>query len=337
MEKSSYFEVASILESPDNTELKSDVVDDLKKVDKLIKSRFNSDIDIVNQLSLHIFESGGKRIRPLLVLISARAAGYSGNDHITLAVILELIHTATLLHDDVVDESKLRRGRETANAIWGNEASVLVGDFLYSKAFQIMVELGNERVLKILAEATNTLAEGEIMQLTNRRNPQITEERYLATIRNKTAKLFESAALLGAITADSNEEIEKSLGAFGKHLGTSFQLIDDALDYVSDANRLGKNIGDDLAEGKPTLPLLYAMWNGDKSQSKLIESAISKGGLEQLEKIIGIIEKTGGLSYTFSMAESEARKASYALGILSPSIYKEDLKRLLEFAVSRSW
>ena len=329
--------MASILESPDNTELKSDVVDDLKKVDKLIKSRFNSDIDIVNQLSLHIFESGGKRIRPLLVLISARAAGYSGNDHITLAVILELIHTATLLHDDVVDESKLRRGRETANAIWGNEASVLVGDFLYSKAFQIMVELGNERVLKILAEATNTLAEGEIMQLTNRRNPQITEERYLATIRNKTAKLFESAALLGAITADSNEEIEKSLGAFGKHLGTSFQLIDDALDYVSDANRLGKNIGDDLAEGKPTLPLLYAMWNGDKSQSKLIESAISKGGLEQLEKIIGIIEKTGGLSYTFSMAESEARKASYALGILSPSIYKEDLKRLLEFAVSRSW
>ena len=329
--------MVSIIDSLKSKELKSDVVEDLKQVDDIIKSNFDSKINLVNELSLHIFEGGGKRIRPLILLTSARATGYTGANHISLAAVLELIHTATLLHDDVVDESKLRRGRKTANAIWGNQASVLVGDYLYSKAFQIMVELGNKRVLQILAEATNTLAEGEIMQLLNKNNPQVTEERYLATIHNKTGKLLESAALLGAVAGDSDKESEIALANFGKHLGTSFQLIDDALDYVSDANRLGKNIGDDLAEGKPTLPLLYAMWNGNENQIKLIENAICKGGLGDLDEIIKTIENTGGLSYTFSLAEKEAEKAYTALTHLPSSVYKDDLERLISFTVTRSW
>jgi len=329
--------MVSIIDSLKSKELKSDVVEDLKQVDDIIKSNFDSKINLVNELSLHIFEGGGKRIRPLILLTSARATGYTGANHISLAAVLELIHTATLLHDDVVDESKLRRGRKTANAIWGNQASVLVGDYLYSKAFQIMVELGNKRVLQILAEATNTLAEGEIMQLLNKNNPQVTEERYLATIHNKTGKLLESAALLGAVAGDSDKESEIALANFGKHLGTSFQLIDDALDYVSDANRLGKNIGDDLAEGKPTLPLLYAMWNGNENQIKLIENAICKGGLGDLDEVVKTIENTGGLSYTFSLAEKEAEKAYTALAHLPSSVYKDDLERLISFTVTRSW
>ena len=329
--------MVSIIDSLKSKELKSDVVEDLKQVDDIIKSNFDSKINLVNELSLHIFEGGGKRIRPLILLTSARATGYTGANHISLAAVLELIHTATLLHDDVVDESKLRRGRKTANAIWGNQASVLVGDYLYSKAFQIMVELGNKRVLQILAEATNTLAEGEIMQLLNKNNPQVTEERYLATIHNKTGKLLESAALLGAVAGDSDKESEIALANFGKHLGTSFQLIDDALDYVSDVNRLGKNIGDDLAEGKPTLPLLYAMWNGNENQIKLIENAICKGGLGDLDEVVKTIENTGGLSYTFSLAEKEAEKAYTALAHLPSSVYKDDLERLISFTVTRSW
>ena len=314
--------MVSIIDSSKSKELKSDVVEDLKQVDDIIKSNFNSKINLVNELSLHIFEGGGKRIRPLILLASARATGYAGANHISLAAVLELIHTATLLHDDVVDESKLRRGRKTANAIWGNQASVLVGDYLYSKAFQIMVELGNNRVLPILAEATNTLAEGEIMQLLNKNNPQVTEERYLATIHNKTGKLLESAALLGAVTGNSDKKSEIALAKFGKHLGTSFQLIDDALDYMSDASRLGKNIGDDLAEGKPTLPLLYAMWNGSENEIKLIENAIRNGGLGNLDEIIKTIENTGGLSYTFSLAEKEAEKALASLAHLLPLFIK---------------
>ena len=329
--------MVSIIDSSKSKELKSDVVEDLKQVDDIIKSNFNSKINLVNELSLHIFEGGGKRIRPLILLTSARATGYVGANHISLAAVLELIHTATLLHDDVVDESQLRRGRKTANAIWGNQASVLVGDYLYSKAFQIMVELGNNRVLQILAEATNTLAEGEIMQLLNKNNPQVTEERYLATIHNKTGKLLESAALLGAVTGNSDKKSEIALAKFGKHLGTSFQLIDDALDYMSDASRLGKNIGDDLAEGKPTLPLLYAMWNGSENEIKLIENAIRNGGLGNLDEIIKTIENTGGLSYTFSLAEKEAEKALAALAHLPASVYKDDLERLVIFTVTRSW
>ena len=329
--------MVSIIDSSKSKELKSDVVKDLKQVDDIIKSNFDSKINLVNELSLHIFEGGGKRIRPLILLTSARATGYVGANHISLAAVLELIHTATLLHDDVVDESQLRRGRKTANAIWGNQASVLVGDYLYSKAFQIMVELGNNRVLQILAEATNTLAEGEIMQLLNKNNPQVTEERYLATIHSKTGKLLESAALLGAVTGDSDKKSEIGLAKFGKHLGTSFQLIDDALDYMSDVSRLGKNIGDDLAEGKPTLPLLYAMWNGSEKESTLIENAILNGGLGKLDEIIKTIENTGGLSYTFSLAEKEAEKALAALAHLPSSVYKDDLERLVIFTVTRSW
>ena len=329
--------MVSIIDSSKSKELKSDVVEDLKQVDDIIKSNFDSKINLVNELSLHIFEGGGKRIRPLILLTSARATGYAGANHISLAAVLELIHTATLLHDDVVDESQLRRGRKTANAIWGNQASVLVGDYLYSKAFQIMVELGNNRVLQILAEATNTLAEGEIMQLLNKNNPQVTEERYLATIHNKTGKLLESAALLGAVTGDSDKKSEIALAKFGKHLGTSFQLIDDALDYMSDVSRLGKNIGDDLAEGKPTLPLLYAMWNGNENEAKLIENAICNGGLGNLDEILKTIENTGGLSYTFSLAEKEAKKALAAIAHLPSSVYKDDLESLVIFTVTRSW
>ncbi len=316
-------------------EISPEVQEEIKRVDSMLTDTVDSRVGLINKLSNHIFSSGGKRIRPLLVLLSAKAAGYSGKDHIIVAVILELIHTATLLHDDVVDDSKLRRGKDTANVVWGNEASVLVGDFLYSKAFQIMVNLDNKKVLSILAEATNTLAEGEIMQLIDRRNPMISEERYLATINSKTAKLFESASALGAVTAKSSKPLEIALSKFGKHLGSSFQLIDDALDYNSDANILGKNIGDDLAEGKPTLPLLYAMWKGNVSQKTMIQKAIQQGGLDNLEEIIEIIQLTGGIEYTMSLANEEAKKARAALSQVPESIYKRDLLNLLQNSVSR--
>lgn len=321
---------------PDINELRALVADDVAAVDRLIRSRLYSDVALINRLSHYIIASGGKRLRPLLALLSAKAAGYDGTRHIETAVIVELIHTATLLHDDVVDASKMRRGRETANLVWGNEASVLVGDFLYSRAFQMMVDLRNMRVLEILADATNVIAEGEVMQLVSCHDPDTTEERYLTTIHNKTAKLFEAASLLGAVVAGREAEFEHAMAAYGRHLGTAFQLVDDALDYSASAEELGKNIGDDLAEGKPTLPLLYAMWNGTPEQASMVRHAIEHGGLDSIREISAAIESTGAITYTFARAEAEARKALSALAEIPKSPYRDALEALAEFAVHRS-
>lgn len=322
--------------SPDIAALRTLVAEDAAAVDQMIRARLYSDVVLINQLSHYIISGGGKRIRPLMALLSARASGYAGSRHIEVAVILELVHTATLLHDDVVDASKMRRGRETANLVWGNEASVLVGDFLYSRAFQMMVDLENIRVLEILADATNTIAEGEVMQLSNCNDPDTTEERYLTTIHNKTAKLFEAAATLGAVVAGAGGAIENAMGAYGRHIGAAFQLVDDALDYHASVDETGKNVGDDLAEGKPTLPLLYAMWNGTPTQAGIIRKAIVDGGLEQLDVILDAIESTGAITYTFARAQAEADKARAALAEIPPSPYRDALDALVEFAVHRS-
>lgn len=313
------------------------IAQDMAEVDRLIKTRLYSEVVLINQLSHYIIGNGGKRLRPLLALIGAKAAGYQGSRHIDIAVIVELIHTATLLHDDVVDSSKLRRGRETANLVWGNEASVLVGDFLYSRAFQIMVDLQNMRILEILADATNTIAEGEVMQLVNCHDPAITEERYLDTIRHKTAKLFEAAAQLGAIINGGDTELENALAAYGRHLGTAFQLVDDALDYSASPQNWGKNIGDDLAEGKPTLPLLYAMWRGNPQQANTVREAIEMGGRERIEEIKKAIESTGAITYTFTIACAESAKARQALAAVPASRYRDALEALAEFAIHRSF
>ncbi len=322
---------------PDIDALRALVADDAAAVDQMIRARLYSDVVLINQLSHYIIAGGGKRLRPLLVLLSARAAGYQGNRHVDVAVILELIHTATLLHDDVVDASKLRRGRETANLVWGNEASVLVGDFLYSRAFQMMVDLENIRVLEILADATNVIAEGEVMQLANCRDPETTEERYLQTIHNKTAKLFEAAATLGAVVAGRGGAFENAMGAYGRHIGTAFQLVDDALDYHSSPEEMGKNVGDDLAEGKPTLPLLYAMWHGNAAQAAIIRAAIESAGLERIDEIMAAIESTGAITYTFARAQAEADKALAALVDIPKSPFRSALEALVEFSVQRSF
>lgn len=312
------------------------VADEIGAVDRLIKTRLYSDVVLINQLSHYIIGSGGKRLRPVIALLSAKAVGYNGSQHIDVAAIIELIHTATLLHDDVVDSSKMRRGRETANLIWGSEASVLVGDFVYSRAFQMMVDLQNMRILEILADATNIIAEGEVMQLVNCHDPNTTEQRYLDTIRNKTAKLFEAAAELGIVVGGGKPELETALARYGRHLGTAFQLVDDALDYRGSLAQLGKNIGDDLAEGKPTLPLLYAMWNGTDEQAQTVREAIEKGGLERITEISAAIESTGAITYTFALAEAEAAQAKAALSGLAPSPYLDALDRLATFAVHRN-
>jgi octaprenyl-diphosphate synthase len=320
----------------DIAEVRALVADEIAAVDRLIKARLYSEVVLINQLSQYIIGSGGKRLRPVIALLSAKATGYTGTRHIDVAVIIELIHTATLLHDDVVDSSKMRRGRETANLVWGSEASVLVGDFLYSRAFQMMVDLQNMRILEILADSTNTIAEGEVMQLVNCHDPDTTEQRYLDTIHNKTAKLFEAAAELGVVISGGQPHLETALARYGRHLGTAFQLVDDALDYSASLEELGKNIGDDLAEGKPTLPLLYAMWKGTKTEAAIVREAIEKGGLEQIEAISAAIESTGAITYTFALAEAEAAKAKEALGGLPPSPYTDALRTLANFAVHRS-
>lgn len=319
------------------SEIRELVAHELELVDQTIVDRLSSDVVLINQLSSYIINSGGKRLRPLLALLSAQACGYQGNAHIQTAAIVEFIHTATLLHDDVVDASDLRRGKETANAIWGNEASVLVGDFLYSRAFQMMVEVNQMRVLGILAETTNTIAEGEVMQLLNCNEPDTTEEQYINVIQSKTAKLFEAATRLGAVLAEQDEEIELALAAYGMHLGTAFQLIDDALDYSSSSNDIGKNIGDDLAEGKPTLPLIHAMRNGSAADKDLISDAIRNGGLENIEQVTQIIESTHSIAYTRELARGEADNAINSLQCLKETSYKKALIELAHFAVERSF
>ncbi len=310
---------------------------DMQAVDRLIHKRLHSEVQLINQLGHYIVNSGGKRLRPLLVLLAARACAYEGERHLDLAAIVEFIHTATLLHDDVVDASDLRRGHETANAIWGNEASVLVGDFLYSRAFEMMVEVGSMRVMEIMARTTNTIAEGEVMQLLNCHDPDTTEQRYMEVIRSKTAKLFEAAAQLGAVLGGHARETEVALAEYGMRLGTAFQLVDDVLDYSASAEETGKNIGDDLAEGKPTLPLIYVMQNGSSAQAKVIRDAIEHGGRENIEAVCEAIESTGAITYTARAARAEADKAVEGLGRLPDSPFRDALYALADFSVDRTY
>ena len=310
---------------------------DREAVDREIDRRLNSDVALINQLGAYIIHSGGKRLRPLLVILAARALGYTGDKHVALAAIIEFIHTATLLHDDVVDASAMRRGQSTANSVWGNEASVLTGDFLYSRAFEMMVDVGSMRVMQILARTTNTIAEGEVLQLLHCHDPEVTEENYLRVIYSKTAKLFEAAARLGAVISGQPQVVEEAMAKYGMHLGTAFQLIDDVLDYSADSKTLGKNVGDDLAEGKPTLPLLYALRTGNDAQRQLLRAAIEKGGLEHIEAVVGAIESTGANAYTARKAEDAARCATEALAAIPESPYKQALLDLARFSVHRTY
>jgi octaprenyl-diphosphate synthase len=311
------------------------VTEDWNSVNRVIYRRLGSDVALVNQVAHHIIHNGGKRLRPLAVLLAARACGGSGEAHVAAAAIIEFIHTATLLHDDVVDNSGLRRGQRTANAMFGNQASVLVGDFLYSRSFQMMVELDELRVLDVMANATNTIAEGEVLQLMNCNNPDITEADYMEVIYRKTAKLFEAGTRIAAILSGQDEPVEQALVAFGRHLGLAFQLVDDALDYDAKPEELGKNIGDDLAEGKPTLPLIYAMAHGSAAERHMIREAVTTGGTQNLTSIQLAIETSGGLKYTAERARAEAQTAIAALDVLPNSKYRDGLRSLAHFAVNR--
>ncbi len=310
---------------------------DMTAVNDLIFSKLHSDVALINQLGIYIVNGGGKRMRPLLTVLASRALGYEGSEHLQLAAIIEFIHTSTLLHDDVVDESNMRRGRETANAMFGNSASVLVGDFLYSRSFQMMSELNNLQIMDILSDATNIIAEGEVLQLMNCNDPDTTEESYMQVIYCKTAKLFEAATRLAAVIAKQDQATETAMQNYGKHLGTAFQLVDDIMDYTADAQEMGKNVGDDLAEGKPTLPLLYAMKHGNEQQSALIRSAIENGdGMDHLDEILTAMQQTGSLVYTQKKAEQEADKAINALASLPESEHKQALISLAHIAANRS-
>jgi octaprenyl-diphosphate synthase len=309
--------------------------DDRRAVDALITASLESDVMLVSQVSQYIVMSGGKRLRPLIVLLAARALGYDGDQHIRAAAIIEFIHTATLLHDDVVDSSSRRRGKDSANTVFGNQASVLVGDFLYSRAFQMMVEIGDMRIMRILADATNTIAAGEVMQLMNVHDPDTTEDDYRQVIYRKTARLFEAGAQIAAVLCGESADVESSMASYGRHLGTAFQLVDDALDYDASSDELGKNIGDDLAEGKATLPLIYAMQNGSDDERAIIRSAIVEGGLDQLDRITSIIHSTGALQYTAEKAQEAAKLALESLGSLAPSNYREALVQIAELSVQR--
>jgi octaprenyl-diphosphate synthase len=309
----------------------------MEAMDEVIRVKLHSDVVLVRQVGEYIVNSGGKRLRPALVILSSGAFGYTGRYHHNLAAIIEFIHTATLLHDDVVDASELRRSKATANALFGNAASVLVGDFLYSRAFQMMVEVDNMRIMQVLADATNTIAEGEVLQLLNCRNPDISEENYLQVIRYKTAKLFEAATRLGAILCNATLEEEESIAAYGMHLGTAFQLTDDMLDYSGDYHDTGKNLGDDLAEGKPTLPLIYAMKTGSRKQAEIVSKAIQKGGGKGvLEDVLQVIHETDALGYARKKAEAESCMATEAISLFPDSNYKECLLQLATFAVARN-
>ncbi|WP_269632125.1 polyprenyl synthetase family protein [Pelomonas sp. BJYL3] len=308
----------------------------MREVDAVIARRLTSDVALVNQIAGYIVHAGGKRMRPKLVLLFANALGFQGPERFELAAVVEFIHTATLLHDDVVDESSLRRGKQTANALFGNAASVLVGDFLYSRAFQMMVSTNRMRVLDVLAEATNIIAEGEVLQLMNMHDPDISVEDYLRVIRYKTAKLFEASARLGAVLADATPELEDACAAYGRALGTAFQLIDDVLDYEGDTQSLGKNVGDDLREGKPTLPLLVAMERGSAAQRELIRHAIQHGEVERLPDIIEIVRSTGALEATREAARQEAEHAREKLSLLPLNKWQEALLEFAFLSVNRS-
>lgn len=308
-----------------------------KAVDQLIINELTSDVILINQVGHYIVGSGGKRLRPMLLLLAAKALGGADDNHLILAAVIEFIHTATLLHDDVVDESALRRGKESANAVWGNAASVLVGDYLYSSAFEMMVRTGNMRVMEILSKTTTEIAEGEVLQLLNCNNPETTEAKYLAVIARKTAILFSAATRLSAVIAGASAEIEEGLALYGQHLGIAFQLIDDALDYKATKEELGKNLGDDLAEGKPTLPLIYAIQNGTESEANIIIDAIKNGNRDVFNEVYAIVQRTNAIDYTEQRADEEAQKAITALNVLPDSEYKEALTLLAKFSVQRNY
>ena len=310
---------------------------DLQRVDQVIRERLASDVVLVNQIAAYIVGSGGKRLRPLTVVIAARACGYSGERHAEAAAIIEFIHTATLLHDDVVDGSTLRRGRETANSVWGPAASVLVGDYVYSRAFEMMVALDDMRIMDVMATATNKIAEGEVLQLLNAHDADTTEERYFDVIYRKTAKLFEAGTQIAAILSKAVPSVETGMTRYGRHLGAAFQLIDDVLDYTADADQLGKNLGDDLAEGKPTLPLIHALKNGTEEQRAIVRASIEHGSIADLPRITAAIESTGGLAYTARLARREAALAIEALTDIPESAYKQALRELADFAVERTY
>jgi len=308
-----------------------------KAVDQLIINELSSDVVLINQMGHYIVGSGGKRLRPMLLLLAAKALGGTDDNHLLMAAVIEFIHTATLLHDDVVDDSDLRRGKESANAVWGNAASILVGDYLYSSAFEMMVRTGNMRVMEILSKTTTAIAEGEVLQLLNCNNPETTEQKYLEVIARKTAILFSAATKLAAVIAGASTETEQGLALYGQHLGIAFQLIDDALDYKASQDELGKNLGDDLAEGKPTLPLIYAIQNGSETEAKVIIDAIKNGDRDAFNEVYAIVQSTKAIDYTEQRADEEAQKAISALSILPDSEYKQALTLLALFSVQRNY
>lgn len=317
-------------------EIRTLVASEMQLVDDHIRRSLHSEVVLINQVANYIIAGGGKRLRPTLVLLSAGAYGYEGAKHVEIASIVEFIHTATLLHDDVVDASEMRRGRETAHVLWGNEASVLVGDFLYSRAFQLMVSVGSMRAMQIFAETTNIIAEGEVLQLLNVHEPDTTEDQYLEVIRSKTAKLFEAAARLGPVLAGLPVEGEADMARYGMHLGTAYQLIDDLLDYRGESEIIGKNIGDDLAEGKPTLPLIYVMRHGTDAQIRIVREAIESGGRDAIDEVVSAVESSGAIAYTAAAAQAEALRALEALDGIPDSTHAEALRGLAEYAVERA-
>ena len=321
--------------APQNT-IAHSIAADMDAVNAVIRRKLHSEVSLVNQIAEYIISAGGKRLRPVLVLLVANAYSYKGTAHHELAAVVEFIHTATLLHDDVVDESSLRRGRATANALFGNAASVLVGDFLYSRSFQMMADLANMRVMQILSEATNVIAEGEVLQLLNMHDPDVSQERYLQVIRSKTAKLFEAAAELGALIAGASEPQIAAAGEYGRSLGTAFQLIDDVLDYAGDAAEIGKNVGDDLREGKPTLPLIYLMENGTPEQRQLVRTCIEQGDEQHFDAVLAAVTSSGALDFTRHQAEIAAKRAAEAIAGLPESAYKDSLLQLAHFSVNRT-
>lgn len=318
------------------SDIQATVSDDFEAVDALIMKQLTSDVPLIGEVGSYIINSGGKRLRPLVCLLSANAFNYKGADHITMGAIVEFLHTATLLHDDVVDQSVMRRGKATVNTVWGNAHSVLVGDFLISRSFQMMVSVGNMPLMEILADATNTISEGEVLQLINIHDPDTTEESYMKVIRYKTAKMFEVAAEAGAVMAEQDEEQVKAMGDYARHMGAAFQLADDILDYTGSAEEMGKNVGDDLAEGKPTMPLIYTINNGTAAQSTTIRKAIKEGGLDNLGEIIEMVKSSGAIEYTHKYALNEARLAASALSIVPKSKYRDALEGLAKLAVERT-
>jgi octaprenyl-diphosphate synthase len=321
--------------TPAIDDVKELAASDMQAVDNLIRKSLQSDVALVSQVSEYIVTSGGKRLRPLIVLLAARALGYQGDHHVHAAAIIEFIHTATLLHDDVVDSSARRRGRDTANTVFGNQASVLVGDFLYSRAFQMMVGIGSMHIMRILADATNTIAGGEVLQLMNVHDADVTEDAYRQVIYRKTACLFEAGAQIAAVLAARDRDDAPAMITFGKNLGTAFQLVDDALDYDASPSELGKNLGDDLAEGKPTLPLIYAMEKGTDAERSLLRGAIESDGIDRLDEVQAIIDSTGAIEYTVNCAQAAADIAIDAISALPESAYKQALISLAEFSVRR--